>query len=73
MSSVGVLDPRAADVLVRVVDVHVTRAALVGAARDRTRERRMLGQGGEPQDLALADVRSHLDREACVAIEPFVG
>ena len=70
---VGELDPRAPDMLVRVVDVHVARAALVRAPRDRARERRVLGQGRKPQNLALADVRAHLDRKACVALEPFVG
>ena len=69
VSSLGELDPGAADVLVGVVDVDVAGAVLVGDARDRARQRRVLGQGDHPDDLARTDVRPDLDREAGVALE----
>ena len=69
----GELDARTPHVLVGVVDVDVAGAPLVGAPRDRPRERRVLGERDHPDDLALADVRPDLDRKAGIALEPLFG
>jgi hypothetical protein len=63
------LDARAAHVLVRVVDVDVRGAVLVGDACDRAGERGVLGKRGHPHHLPRADVRADLDGEAGVALE----
>jgi hypothetical protein len=69
---VGVLDPCPTDVLVRVIHVDVAGAVLVRAARDRPHQRGVLGQRRDPDQLARADVRPHLDRQARIAFQPFL-
>jgi hypothetical protein len=69
----GELDPRPADVLVRVVDVDVAGAPEIGVARDGAGERRVLRQRRDPDVLPRADVGADLDCKLCIAIEPFLG
>ena len=66
------LDLRAPDVLVAVVDVDVPRAVRIGDPGHRADERSVLGKREDPDVLALADVRSDLDCEARVRLEPLV-
>ena len=68
----GLLDVRAAHMLVRVEDVHVAGAGRVGLARDRPHKGRMLDQCIDPERLAGLEVQPDLNGEPCVLLEALV-
>ena len=69
---VGLLDVRAAHVLIRVEDVDVGGARGVGRPRDRAHERRVLDQRVDAQRLARLEVQAHLHGELRVRLEALV-
>ncbi len=68
----GVRDVRAAHVLVGVLDVDEGRARLVRRARDLARERRVLDERVDAQDLAGLQVHADVDGELGVLAETVV-
>ena len=65
-----VLDPRALQVSIAVVDLDEARAALVGDPADRADQRQVLRVGRDPEELPGLEVDCDLDRKACVPVEP---
>jgi hypothetical protein len=60
-------------VLIRVEHVDVARAGSVRLPCDRPRERRVLDEGVDAEDLAGLQVEADLDGESRVLVEPVVG
>ena len=69
----GQFDVRPPHVLVGVENVDVSRPGRVRLARDRTRERRVLDQRVDPEDLPRLQVQPDLNDKACIAVEALVG
>ncbi len=64
---------RAPDVLVGVEHVDEFRSGVVGLARNRAGQRRMLDQRVDPEDLARLKVQPDLNGKARIAVETLVG
>ena len=67
----GVLDERAAQVVVDVAHVDEPSAGGVACAAEGARERRVFDQGGDEDGLTGLDVRADAGDQVGVAIEAF--